>query len=103
MEITKSNVHIFIMPFQYILGYTNVDKLAVLQGWKKAKKIMGAGHNIKGSISSCHPFHLVSLQSPPTSITLCVILDRIIKALRATVPRSALRLRPPRSITCQNL
>jgi hypothetical protein len=58
MEITKCNVHTFIMPFQYILGFTLVDKLAVLQGWKKAKKIMGAGHKIKGSVSSCHPFHL---------------------------------------------
>ena len=38
MEITKCNVHTFIMPFQYILGFTLVDKLAVLQGWKKAKK-----------------------------------------------------------------
>jgi hypothetical protein len=38
MENTKCNVHIFIMPFQYILGFTIVDKLAVLQGWKKAKK-----------------------------------------------------------------
>ncbi len=59
MENTKFNVH---MPIHHALpiyiGIHNCGQAGRFTGMEIGKKIMGAGHKIKGSISSCHPFLL---------------------------------------------